>query len=171
MAPSQTSPQSEEAHDSDKVTVTASAQAANARPLPEAQPAKGGQEVGAEQMEEEVGSEEEGVLSAQPGVQGLHASSGRWRLQVSVPYAAVQDLLPAAQLLSSANKPNVDYKAAKAVFLAALQHAADLQRAGAGADSAAPQQPLSAILAEDLRRQVCKVRGHYRGVDRPTIRC
>jgi hypothetical protein len=120
---------------------------------------------GQREEEEEAGSEEE-MLSAQNGALGMHASAGRWRLQVSVPHAAVQDLLPAVQLLSSANKPNVDYKAAKAMFLAALQHAADMQRAagGAEADAAAQQVPLmSAILAEDLRRQVCKVGGREGG--------
>lgn len=108
---------------------------------------KGGADEG-----DEVGNEDEGILKSSS--RGL-ASSRRWRLHISVPYAAVQDLLPAAQLLSSVNKPNVDYGAAKAAFLAALQHAID-SAAGiispGGQNSAAP-----AILADDLRRQVCKV--------------
>lgn len=66
----------------------------------------------------------------------LASRAGRWRLSVHVPAAQVQDLLPAAQLLSAANQPGGDYGAAKASFLDSLH------TRGAG------------LTADELRRQV-----------------
>ena len=54
------------------------------------------------------------------------ASAGRWRLEVIVPRADVQDVLPAAQLLSTVGGGTGggggrDYNAAKAEFLSVLE--------------------------------------------------
>ena len=76
------------------------------------------------------------------------ASAGRWRLEVIVPRADVQDILPAAQLLSTSlvggprgggggNGSGRDYNTAKAGVLSAL--------GGSGG-----------IALEDLRLQVCR---------------
>ena len=83
------------------------------------------------------------------------ASAGRWRLEVIVPRADVQDILPAAQLLSTSlvggprgggggSGSGRDYNTAKAGFLSAL--------GGSGG-----------IALEDLRLQVSREGGGERG--------
>ena len=50
------------------------------------------------------------------------AAGGRWRVQVSVPWAELQEIVPAARLLQSATSLSpVEYERAKAAFLQARQ--------------------------------------------------
>lgn len=64
-----------------------------------------------------------GAASAGEADAGGAAVAGRWRLAVHVPAACIQDLLPAAQLVSATQQPGRDYASAKASFLTALDAA------------------------------------------------
>ena len=100
---------------------------------------------------------QQAMAAGGPG--GLAAAAGRWRVQVNVPGADMQEIMPAARLLQNATSmvPS-DYERAKATFLAAVQkaglHASELntqlaafadrlqraedQRHGAGGGAAPP---------------------------------
>lgn len=53
------------------------------------------------------------------------AAGGRWRMQVSVPWAELQEIVPAARLLQSATSLSpAEYERAKAAFLQARRQGA-----------------------------------------------
>ncbi|WIA09845.1 hypothetical protein OEZ85_010059 [Tetradesmus obliquus] len=74
------------------------------------------------------GSQEQAAGDGEAGaaaVPGSDLEGGRWRVQLVVPHAAVEELLPAGQLLRRASRVSgLDYPRAKARFLAGLAGAA-----------------------------------------------
>jgi hypothetical protein len=63
--------------------------------------------------------------AASAAVSAADIEGGRWRLQLVVPHAAIEELLPAGQLLRRASRVSgLDYPRAKARFLSGLAGAA-----------------------------------------------
>jgi hypothetical protein len=87
-------------------------------------------------------------------VSAADIEGGRWRLQLVVPHAAIEELLPAGQLLRRASRVSgLDYPRAKARFLSGL--------AGAAISSAGE---FSSQVRRGDAGGVCTTRVHLHGV-------